>query len=920
MKNRIWAQRSLLLASLALSSMAQLGATRALLGSHVAMAAVAGPAPFTHPNTETEFYQGSNGLKLYNAPVGYPRQGAYLRDTSVPLQLSATASTTAPLKPAALPFDVQLASTSATTTLTGTAPLASLTNEAGVHLGLTLADVGGQQPAVVPGHATDGYTIAYPSVGTAGAGTDVALHQTISGLDVRFVLHGANQPGPFDLAVTPDPRTHLVQGASGIITVEQTIPLFRPDGTQYGTNEEVEYVLARPIARDAGGDAVSQGTSGPARLTLAMSGGTAQQIAVSIDPTWLQDAKRVFPITVDIPVLTALAAGKSGIFGTLNSCAADAPAPLARVVVGAQGACTYHGLAYFDVSHILAQTPIQSAILNIYTPNQTTDTGVAIYPNQPPADPLHARPPTAWEPASWNSAPAPAAGVAGIGQSGSDGHWQQWDVTTLVRQWVNGGWEANTGLTLIGSGPPVLFSTPLGTGDDQASLAPFLNIAFAPQAAAPAIPPATTTQPSAQGGVSPLYGIGDNPGGIFGISQGIARDGGAPVGDCPSGVLTCANGTTAYNISQFLHGKYIRFYSYLSCGSNDSPGPSWWNNNGNRNTNPSGGQHTYDLMVNAYNDGLVPVVLFNIKGCQPSTTSWQNQLQDFVNNLSSRAGMPNPLPQTYFEIMNEPYIEMGSVWTSYYPPVYAAAAQKLPAAIQGYNTNHGTIRGRILTAGVEAPSANLSTCPSANNINTIKTAINQAEQVVGAQFLGVAVHPYTYTTPYNGYSSPQTWVNYGQDHATGNACLQLDQMINLWTGSSFFYGMPLVFSETNVSSSGTADTNQEGEYIADFMTWLRDFGPSGPSTTSPYTDGANQPVRALWYTGVDYTYQCNGSICTDTHGLYNTSGGEKAMTIVSNIWNPGSAGGLYCPRNSILAQTNPNLSALYAQATLTACY
>jgi hypothetical protein len=442
----------------------------------------------------------------------------------------------------------------------------------------------------------------------------------------------------------------------------------------------------------------------------------------------------------------------------------------------------------------------------------------------------------------------------------------------------------------------------------------------------------------------------------------LARDS----GDCPAGATQCSKGIDVHTISQFLNGNYVRFEADLSC-TTDSPNISWWNNDY--------GVHVFDLMVNAYNDSLIPVVLFN-QQCSRSTTDWIAQMQNFVQSLSSEPGMPNPLPQTYFEIINEPDRTLGSNFGSTYYDIYAAAAQALVPAVQNYNTGHGAIRGRILTGGVDVPTDNTSTCVNPDgDIQIMDDAMYYAQYVsenglapVGQQFLGVSIHPYTYTTPYSLSSTPKIWVNYGQDHATGNPCLQLDQTLSLWVDYGYIYNMPLFITETNVSTESTVldcnasplrstiDTNREGEYLVDLFTWLHDFGGYGSS--GPYTNAGNSPVRVMWFTGVNFSqlwsnnvgsnngkpggpgkwYWCSNLAPSNqspfpkfpevnTLGLYDENGNEKATSIVANVGNPNNGPGLYCPNipgngqnTAGIGGRNTNLSYMYANVIPTSCY
>jgi hypothetical protein len=229
-----------------------------------------------------------------------------------------------------------------------------------------------------------------------------------------------------------------------------------------------------PLALDSSTDPAAPARTGPTRMTLAPTSSGQQMVTVSVDPTWLHNRARVFPVQVDVPIATGYSVANTGVFGTVNRCAPAVRAPLASVVVGVEGPCTYHGEIYFNVTSLLPDTPIQAATLRLYAPKQAGVTDVKVYPNAPVTDLAPPGPP------SWSTAPAVAPGATGIAQSGSAGHWQRWDVTSLVRQWVRNAYT-NGGVTLVGTGAPVLFASPLSGGNGEPATAPSLDITYGPR-------------------------------------------------------------------------------------------------------------------------------------------------------------------------------------------------------------------------------------------------------------------------------------------------------------------------------------------------------------------------------------------------------------------------------------------------------
>lgn len=311
------------------------------------------------------------------------------------------------------------------------------------------------------------------------------------------------------------------QDASGAIMATYPVTSCGSIGCLPATQQGA-YVIETPLIHDSSADPVAQGVSGPVTMTLGAATARSRQLTLALDRAWLSDPARKFPVQVDLPVLTADAADQTGEFGTVSSCAPSLHAAASDVVVGTQGVCRYHGLVSFRLPPLGAATTIQAATLELYTPDQTGLTGVQALGDavqgtvqtsrqqglaaspRPTLSSLHAArhggdvaatptvvpapspPPTtvdqgdqkpSWDTPTWQTAPAVQTDAGGVAQSGSTGHWQHWDVTSLVRQWtITQRWQAS--LTLIKAGAPVLFATPLGSRSHNPALAPHLNITY----------------------------------------------------------------------------------------------------------------------------------------------------------------------------------------------------------------------------------------------------------------------------------------------------------------------------------------------------------------------------------------------------------------------------------------------------------
>jgi hypothetical protein len=104
------------------------------------------------------------------------------------------------LAPADMPIDVRFGSTP------DTSPVATITNEDGVHLQISPASAGGSQSPTYGQAVASADQSVYSAVDPSLA-PDIAMRATSSGLTVRFVLHNALQAGALKLQLSLDSRT-----------------------------------------------------------------------------------------------------------------------------------------------------------------------------------------------------------------------------------------------------------------------------------------------------------------------------------------------------------------------------------------------------------------------------------------------------------------------------------------------------------------------------------------------------------------------------------------------------------------------------------------------------------------------------------------------------------------------------------------
>lgn len=942
------------------------------------------PAPGTDLatlDTNTAHYtQGSNGqvdVQLYNSPAGVVGPGGWAAGDTTLSPLTATSA----LAPARVSYSAQVASSSAGAGLTPTASgptLAALTSEDGVTLSVGLAAAPTPQASGQIHSNTVTYSGAAESSGGSPTTSDLSVRTTASGLDARVVLHSASETGPFVLTLGTDPAETVAQDPGGVIRVTQPVTGYGDDGVSTDVVTQTEYTVQQPLLDDSSTASTAAVATGPATATLTTgTGGPA--VSLSVDPAWLTNPNRVFPATLDLPIVTAAASADTRFFGTVNSCAPTAPAVQTRVVVGTLTGCAYHGQAYFDLAQLPADATIVSATLRLYTPAQTTATGVQVAPNaavaadDPYGDP--ATDPSA-QPPSWASAPLIMTGTTPLAQTGSDGHWQSWDVTGIVSGWLTAG-TPNDGFTLTGTGTPVAFASPLGAESDAPAVAPYLDIVYAPAA-------------------SPPRAFDDTAHGLYGVSGSYAVD--AP--PAPSVDRNCSRQSACHGnifpktVSHPLSGRLLRMSVNIPC-SDATNNAGWWNTQGSvtingqtlgqadrGDSNNSTTSVIAQLLADAYRNNLVPIVTFQMDDQSLSSPQNPNSCDDYLGykTFSSNDKTVNPnmgahwqqamqafastvLPEiqtyltpshlnltdkyTYFEIGNEQnvhdpeyygqlYPDGNNRMTNNYPPLFAAAAQGLNVALQG------KVKGyRIMPSGpIEPTAATVAQCtdskttpaylPGIYNYRIAAQALAQANGPHGSgvsyDHLGVAVHPYNYSTP-NPDNSGRFgyWRNFYSEYGDAyngtiyhnrypGVCRDLGRMLQLWTApyrgpDGTTHRLPLVFTEDNWSDhpevtpsrpqpNGTHKLNGtqacsnvdgcEGTYLVDLFTWLDDHRQLYHTDL----DAASSPLRVAWYHGADknepavFAHIGQGGL-----GLYKGEGVQKPfhITFCADRYDPNLA-------------------------------
>jgi RHS repeat-associated protein len=274
-----------------------------------------------------------------------------------------------------------------------------------------------------------------------------AYANAVPGLDLRYQVlgHALKETivlsDQFATAAAPSFRFALkLDGLEPTTAVDGTIRFVDANGA-------VVFAVPAGTATDASG--ASTGVS----VKLAPSGSADDATLVeSIDPSWLVDPARVFPVTID-PSLIVAAAG-DGSDAYIANGAADVntnyegwtqlDTTLADFVdnAGVKGGETFKSLQKFDLSPF-AGTDILSANWHGYALAVSGTT-----PVQMTLHPINA----AWGSTSvtWNTQPAERTNTAASG-SFAGGDWKTANITTWVQNYASGTWT-DYGLEIHGPG------------------------------------------------------------------------------------------------------------------------------------------------------------------------------------------------------------------------------------------------------------------------------------------------------------------------------------------------------------------------------------------------------------------------------------------------------------------------------------
>jgi len=388
--------------------------------------------------------------------------------------------------------------------------------------------------------------------------------------------------------------------------------------------------------------------------------------------------------------------------------------------------------------------------------------------------------------------------------------------------------------------------------------------------------------------------------------------------------------------NRVLYGNYARFSISLNCG-NQSPGESWWGVS-NSGANPNLVGSSFDVLQRAYNNGITPIVNPSIDaGNCPNDQGIEFSYNEFLDYGNTLRNHFSSFPRlTYFEVQNEPNVQgtktehdangnliskpTGTptwVYKQSDPSVYDYYFTNAAIGLYDSLTVNGISNWVALTGGVIAPTAQLDSCSSGTTILAqMEDAVATAEYYgVPPQYLGAAVHPYSYAGGGNYYFP--YWYNFdtywGVSQYTGfdNMCFSFEDMVNNWTNA--FPNMPVIITEINWGAGAvfshdgdpytqSNETNWQAAYLADVFTWMGDHGFAA----------SDSPLRLAWFTIKDFALlgEVDSTKNQIVHalGLYDQQGADTKSAPLP-----------YCPGDSGLqnAYTEP---IIYGQMVFYRCY
>ena len=216
------------------------------------------------------------------------------------------------------------------------------------------------------------------------------------------------------------------------------VSIFDPD------TDEVQYFIPAPVVYDA-----NDNVAGPAvaSYTLTQSGNNTYSLTVSVDPEWMNEDGRAYPVTIDPPIYPKT--GTTVVDTYVNSYSpTQAPELVAHLYAGNTTHLYWKSTDMPTLPNDAYITGAEFSLNIIYVPEGTYDSYMGIF--QVTSD---------WdETLCWNdyasSTPKgdfdpdsyPDFNVVSVVDNETDSEWLTWDVTSIVKNWYAG--DPNYGITV----------------------------------------------------------------------------------------------------------------------------------------------------------------------------------------------------------------------------------------------------------------------------------------------------------------------------------------------------------------------------------------------------------------------------------------------------------------------------------------
>ena len=368
-------------------------------------------------------------------------------------------------------------------------------------------------------------------------GADLKVELTVDGFEESLVLPDATGPAAHVLRFTLPAGVAARQSLAG---VEFTDPTGAPVA-----------IMGNGLAADSATTYGGGGQESPVNSGLVSQAGRTVLVSVQVDPLWLADPARVFPVTVDPTLITTTGSPGAGNYDTwvmTSYTSSQFNSPELRIGTPDGGASVARSYLHWDLSGLpVPLAAVSEAHLRIFNTYSWSCSpySVGVFAASGPFG----------SGTVWGNQPGPTTpGALGSSSyahgysSGCPGTWDTTDLTGLAQQWGNGA-SPNFGVMLATNEANNLGWKKFYSGNSGANSAPQLYITYNTLPTRPTIPiPAagavvSSLTPTLSVGAA-TDGDGDTVQYYFRVSRSKDGEGGAGNVVAESGMQT----STAYQV------------------------------------------------------------------------------------------------------------------------------------------------------------------------------------------------------------------------------------------------------------------------------------------------------------------------------------------------------------------------------------